>query len=183
MNRETIAAAAAGAALALVVFLAMGGGAWKGLRFRTGFFDREDAIQQARETVAVFNIYYARFLSSAGDVEGLNLFPADNLIKRRVIQEINSWKERGSALVFDKHALNITGVELLGPERAVVTTEERWALVLRETATGRKTSGVKILHGRYRYLVGGLGNAGKVLEYDVFNMQDPLPPVPESWKR
>ncbi len=181
--RRDVAAAAAAIALAFAVFLVKADGAWEGLRFRLGLINREAAIKEVKDTVSVFNIYYARLFSAAGDVEGLNLFPADNLIKRRVIQEINSWKEQGIALVYDRHALDIKSVELLGPRRAVVLTEETWALVPRDITTGRKPPGAKTLRCRYRYLLGKIDGEWKVLEYDVYNMIDQLPPISKSWKR
>jgi hypothetical protein len=182
MKRD-IAAAAAGLVLAVAVFFLKADGAWEGIRFRLGLVDRQAVVLEVKDAVSVFNIYYARLFSAAGDVEGLNLFPADNLIKRRVIQEINTWKERGVALVYDRHALDIKSVELLGPRRAVTVTEETWALVLRDLATGKKSAGSKVLQARYRYLLGKIDGAWKVLAYDVYGMNDPMPSVPESWKR
>jgi hypothetical protein len=183
MRRDVILAAAAAVVLAFAVFFIKADGAGDGLRFRLGLSDREAEIKAVKEGVALFNIYYARLFTSAGDMEGLNLFPADNLIKRRVIQEIASWKEQGSALVYDRHGIDIQSVDLLGPERAVAVAEEHWALVLRDLATGRKSRGSKTLRCRCRYLLGKIEQEWKVLEYDVFGMHDLLPPVPEAWKR
>lgn len=181
MRAGYILSAVAGALIALMAFFVRVDGAVDGIKFRLGMWDKESAKSQVAETIQSFNSYYARFFSTGGDLEGLGTFPAENMIKRRIVQEINTWTADGKALVYDKYAVEVKDVELLSPVLATATVNESWSLMLRDTSVKQRRAGTKSLNIQVRYMLGRLDDQWKVLEYYVYGPDEEMLPAPEVW--
>jgi hypothetical protein len=146
------------------------------LRFKLGLIDRDEDYKAIEETIKLFNRYYATFFSTGGNLEGLGRFPAANLIKRRVVQEINQWRQENKVLTYDKDVFDLERVELLGPEKAIALTREVWFLNIQKFNTREKLKGVKVNPIRVRYILIKRQGAWKIEEYEVFHIQDEVPP-------
>jgi len=153
--------------------------AFYNLRFHLGLYDRVSEEKDIEKTLRLFNRYFATFFSTGGSLEGLNEFPAANLIKRRIFQEINDWKKEGYLLVYDRDVFKIESVEMLDPISAVAIAKEVWFLNVQDLNTRRYVSPVKADPIRVRYFLEKIGKKWQVVEYEVFGAQDEIPPLDE----
>ena len=150
-------------------------------RFRAGLVDMERMKEELKATVIKFDRKYVALYTSGGDYIHLNDMPAANLLKRWLVQDVNSWSSEGMILSHDRYALNIKDVELLGPDMAAVVTAENWVLLMRNRETGKRTRGQKKNLIRVRYILKRIEGAWKVLDFEVYAPEDELPPLAGTW--
>lgn len=167
----------AGILVALAVSLATNPDGVNNALFRAGLIDPEASQEEITETINLFNAYFSSFFSTGGSLEGLGVFPAANLIKRWTVQEINTWKDEGKVLVYDKDRIEIESIELKGPRLAVAVTRELWFMSLQDLRTRERLSRVKANPIRVRYVLRKHGRGWRIEEYEVFDMKDQLPPL------
>lgn len=177
--RRLLISAMLGAALALLVAMVIKPGSVERLSYSLGFWDEEAARRDALAALESFNQYYAKFYNTGGDLEGLGIFPAANLVKRRIVQDINSWTEMNLVLVYDKFGVEAEDVSVLSPERALIVTRESWALMVKQRDDRRVGKGMQSLSIRVRYILGKGAGKWKVDEYEVYTIEDALPPFTE----
>jgi hypothetical protein len=166
---------------ALAIVLPRTPGAWEHLRFRLGLLDVEAMQAEAVTTVKHFDTLYVRFFTSGGDLTGLSDFPAANLVKRRIVQDINAWTAQGGILSHDRMAFEFKSVDVLAPDRAVVVTEEIWQYLLRDIVTGSRTENGKINAIRVRYILRRHETRWRVEEFEVYGANDDIPPLVYRW--
>ena len=187
-------AACAGALLALALVVSSSDRGMENLAFHMGWYDREAMNDELSATVKEFDRQYVALFTSGGDLSYLNTIPAENLVKRRIVQDINKWSSQDRILSHDRHAFVVKSVEAIRPDRGVVTTEEEWALLMRDRTTGKRMKGQKVNRIRTRYILqrtpGGSYTAGstkpsggwKVAEFEVYGPSEELPPLAEYWR-
>lgn len=134
----------------------------------------EKAIE---DTLKLFNRHFATFFNTGGRLEGLNEFPAANLIKRRIFQDINKWNKENSVLVYDKDLFEIISLEILAPIRAVAVAKEVWFLNVKDRETRKNLSAVKANPIKIRYILKKIDGSWRVIEYEVFGKDDDIPPL------
>ena len=130
MKRDTFALAA-GAFLALSVILISNQNAIENFRFHSGFYDSVGVEEELVSTVRKFDRLYVEFYTSGGDISPLNEFPAANLVKRRIVQEIEGWAMKDSIFSHDRYMFEIRDVRLFRPDMGYVETAESWKYLLR----------------------------------------------------
>ncbi len=180
--RRHLAAILLGAVGALALSFFTSAGAGDNLFFHLGMLDMEPAEREAELTVRRFDNLYVRFYTSGGDLTGLNVFPAANLVKRRIVQDINAWAEQGRILSHDRMSWEVKAVRIIAPDTAIVETDEAWQYIIRDIATGSRTKEEKTNLIKVRYILRSAGGKWRVEEYEVFGAGDKLPPLGERWR-
>jgi len=149
------------------------------LRFHIGLYDRKAEERAIERIIRLFNLHFATFFNTGGSPEGLNEFPAANLIKRRIFQEINDWKKNNSLLAYDRDVFEIESMELVDPASAIVLTKEVWFLNVQDIKTRRYISPLKANSIKVRYFLKKINKKWQVVEYEVFGEEDTIPPLNE----
>lgn len=179
-----VLAALLGVALAIGVIAVRQDDALSNLRFHTGLADIDAMKAEAEAALRTFDKKYVAIFTSGGDLEYLRDMPAANLVKRRIVQDLNSWTEKGRILSHDRMAFEISDVEIFMPDRASVVTAENWSFLIRDLETGKRISGEggssKI---RGRYILQRFEDGWKVIDFIVYDIADEVPPVEDIWRR
>ncbi|MEF9426676.1 MAG: hypothetical protein L0956_05720, partial [Candidatus Mariimomonas ferrooxydans] len=148
------------------------------LRFHLNLYDTATEEKTIEDTLRLFNKHFATFFNTGGNLGGLNEFPAANLIKRRIVQEINEWTKNNQILVYDRDIFEIEQTVFLSPERAVTVAQEVWFLNVQNKQDRKEKSGVKASPIRIRYFLKKLDSRWRVIEYEVFGKDNDIPPPP-----
>lgn len=143
--------------------------------FHLGMYNSEKVEKELGDTLNLFNRNFATFFNTGGSLSGLNEFPAANMIKRRIFQEINEWKKKNQLLVYDKDSFEIENMTLLNSVTAVAIAKEVWFLNVQERDTRKKLSPVKANPIQVRYILKKLKEMWMVVEYEVFGSRDDIP--------
>jgi hypothetical protein len=173
--KKIIISGAAGIILALSVSLFSHEEGLLNLRFHLGIYDSAKIKKELRDTLNLFNRNFATFFNTGGNLAGLNEFPAANMIKRRIFQEINEWKKKNQLLVYDKDTFEIVNIHLVNPVTAVTVAKEVWFLNVQERDTRKKLSSVKANPIQVRYILKRLKGNWGVIEFEVFGSKDEIP--------
>jgi hypothetical protein len=173
--KKIIFAVLAGIILSSSVSLLSHENSLESVGFHLGFYKKALEEQAVEETLKLFNKHFATFFNTGGNLEGLNEFPASNLIKRRIFQEINEWKKKNQLLVYDKDSFEIEDITLFNSVTAIAVAKEVWFLNVQERDTRKKLSPVKANPIRVRYLLKKLKGMWGVVEYEVFSNEDDIP--------
>jgi len=174
---STWAGLLAGALLAVAVTasVAPDGKGWRNLRFHLLGPPAHDE-EALRAVVKAFNSGLAGFYDTGGMTFGLSEFPADNLVKRRIFQDIAQWRKAGLRRMQDLHELEFTDLFFKSPVEAYVETKELWDVWLRVEESGaKKGRGMRPLRSRYRLF--RRGEKWIVVDFSVFDLKDELPPI------
>ena len=145
------------------------------LAFYLGMHDKAKVEKEVGDTLNLFNRNFATFFNTGGNLAGLNEFPAANMIKRRIFQEINEWKKMNQLLVYDKDSFEIENITLLNTVTAVAVANEVWFLNIQEKDTRKKLSPVKANQIQVRYFLKKRDGMWGVVEYEVFGSKDDIP--------
>lgn len=133
------------------------------------------------ETVRLFNKLFATFYDTGGDTLNLNEFPAANLVKRRMFQDIENWKKSNKWSIHDLHKTEFLRMGTISPQRAFVETRELWHTWVRDVDSGDKT-GYKVNPIKVRYYLGMERGRWTVLEYEVYGIDDDFPELVTAWR-
>ena len=174
--KKIITSGAAGIILAFCVSLFSHEQGLRNLSFHLGMYDSQKEEKEIENTLNLFNRNFASFFNTGGSLAGLNEFPAANMIKRRIFQEINDWKKINQVLVYDKDVFELENIDLLSPLSAVAVAREVWFLNIREEDMRKSPdAGVKANPIRIRYHMRRQGDGWRVIEYEVFGLDDDIP--------
>jgi hypothetical protein len=173
--KKIIFAVLAGIILSASVSLFSHENSLESVGFHLGFYKKPVEEKAVEETLKLFNKHFATFFNTGGNLEGLNEFPASNLIKRRIFQEINEWTKKNQLLVYDKDSFEIEDITLFNSVTAIAVAKEVWFLNVQERDTRKKLSPVKANPIRVRYLLKKLKGMWGVVEYEVFSNEDDIP--------
>jgi len=165
----------AGAGIALLVALGTNPAGMRNLRFHLGWYDRSAREAQIGETLKIFNRLFATFYATGGRLEGLNDFPAGQMVKRRVFQDIFTFTEQNAILVYDRDLFQLKKVRLPDPERAVALADEVWFLTLQESATRKAKGPSKANRLQVRYLLRAEQGVWRVVDFEVYGPDDVVP--------
>ncbi len=168
------------AAAVLLAFITSAGapGAYDHYRFMTRPEVREAETEQVKGAIRYFSASVAGFYSRGGTTpEGLNLFPAEKMIKRRIFQEMQNAREAGKLLVMDRDRSTVKDVRFLAPDRALVVVDENWFNAYQNIVTRRPISDNKANFVTVRYFLAKTGGNWIVVEYAVYPQGKPLPPL------
>ncbi|MBI1922310.1 MAG: hypothetical protein HYS23_14640 [Geobacter sp.] len=164
----------AGALCALVASFALNNQSLANLRHHLGIYDRQAEEKRVEETLKKFNIHFASFFNTAGLLVGLNEFPADNLVKRRIFQDINTLKAFNNVMVYDRDVFKLKKVDFPDPIRAVALADEVWFISLQDAVTRANVSGVKANQIQVKYMLRKENGAWRVIDYQVFAKDDAI---------
>jgi len=168
-----LASLATGVLLALVLSIASSGGAaMYNLRYNLGMLNTPEIHSELQETVELFNKRYVALFTSGGDMSHLSGMPAENLVKRRIVQDINIWTADGKILSHDKQGIEFLNVELLRSDMAFVDTRESWNFILRDRTTGSRTKSGKSVNIAVRYILRPDRGSWRVSDYLISSMED-----------
>jgi len=145
------------------------------LGFHLGFYEKAAEEKAIEETLKLFNKHFATFFNTGGSLQGLNEFPAANMLKRRVFQEINEWSKKNQVIVYDKDHFEIETIKMLSSLTAVAVAKEVWFLSVQDSKTRKHLSQSKAITIRVRYLMKKIDDKWGVLEYEVFSEKDDMP--------
>ncbi len=176
--KKIIASIICGIALALTVSFFLNRDGLIHLRFQLGLYDKAAVEKSVEDTLKLFNKNFATLFNTGGNMSlALNAFPAENMIKRRVVQEISDWNKDNRILVYDKDVFEMEETVLLSPNRAAAVAREVWFLNVQNRQNRREKSGVKASPIRVRYYLEKVNNRWMVMEFEVFGNDDAVPPM------
>lgn len=164
---------------ALVADLA-GDKAFYNLRFNLGISDRGPIKEEIVRIVRQFDRMYVALFTSGGEYVNLNTMPAENILKRRIVQDVNLWISQDMILSHDRHAFNIVKVDIIRPDLATVETQENWVLLLRSRKTGKRMKSQKQNFIKVRYIVTNTDDRWKVQDFEVYSSDSIVPPLAEK---
>jgi hypothetical protein len=143
--------------------------------FQFGLYKSTAEEKAIEETLKLFNKHFATFFNTGGRLQGLNEFPAANMLKRRIFQEINEWSKKNQVIVYDKDHFEIETIKMLSPLTAVAVAREIWFLNVQDRKTRKSLSQSKANPIVVRYLMKKIDDKWGVLEYEVFSEKDDMP--------
>lgn len=167
--------AAVAAVAAIIVAAAISGHPVHNLKFRLGLHDESAMKNGIEQALRQFNRDFATFFNAGGPTSILGTFPADNLIKRRIFQEIQYWDQKNIVIVYDKDAFKIEKITLSGPDRAVAIANEIWYISAQKADTRQPISTLKRSPERIRYFLKLVRGQWRVTEYEVYGETDSIP--------
>lgn len=176
MNRKNAVSLVLAVIAAAATVLVTTAGSWDRLRYTVGAFEREAEQRNISETLDLFGATYAGFYVTGGNPEGLRLFPAEMLIKRRIFMEINTYREAGVVYALDRDRSELKDIQFLDLAHAVAVADESWFMMYQDAATRRSLSAKRAMFTTVRYFLKKRWGKWNVLEYEVYGRDDTLPP-------
>ncbi|MBI4839247.1 MAG: hypothetical protein HY806_08955 [Nitrospirae bacterium] len=167
--------------IALVAVFISAPGSYDFFRFKMGNYDIRGETASVKDAIKLFSASISGFYASGGNPAGLNMFPAEKLIKRRIFMDINYAKKAGQALVMDRDKSDIKQITFMDPVRAVAVVNESWFNEYQDYETRKKLSNKKANIITVRYFLKKMWSKWIVVEYEVFGRDDKIPPVPVEW--
>ncbi|HEY6872958.1 MAG TPA: hypothetical protein VI298_09560 [Geobacteraceae bacterium] len=149
--------------------------AFYNLRFHLGLYSRDARKAEIEQTLRQFNRDFATFFNVGGPTSILPTFPADNLIKRRIFQEVRYWDGMNAVMVYDKDTFTIEKIELTRPDRAVVIAREVWYISAQDAVTRKTISTLKKSPERVRYILRLDHGKWRVMEFEIYGEKDAIP--------
>lgn len=168
---------ASGVLLAFIASVAGMPGAYEYYRFKTGNFPREQEISGIKNTIKLFSATVAGLYASGGIVAGLNTFPAEKLVKRRILQDIRMSKNEGKLYVMDRDKSKVNDIKLFSPDRAIAVVDEDWFGVYQNSVTRRQISGKKANLITVRYFLKKMWGKWVIVDYEIHARGEALPSV------
>ncbi len=186
--KKRLAIMVAGIILAFIVSLVDRPGAYEYYRFKTGNFPEGRETAQIRNAIKWFSALTAGFYATGGVTPtGLNTFPADNPVKRRIFQDIQNWLNAKEMLVMDRDKSTVKQILFTSPDKAIVVVDEDWFSVHRDSVTRRRLSEKRANLITVRYFLKKRWGNWVVVEYEVYEQKESLPPLPSErlaiWQR
>ncbi len=172
---------AAALIIALVTVFVSVPGSFGYFRFYLGNYDIKGETASVRNTIKLFSASISGFYASGGSPEGLNYFPAEKLIKRRIFMDIDYIKKTGMVLVMDRDKSDVKQITFIGPVHAVAVVDEAWFNEYQDYETRKKLSNKKSNIITVRYFLKKMWSKWIVVEYEVYGRDDKIPPVPVEW--
>jgi len=166
-----------GCVVALIAVLAVTPGSWTYYRFKTDRYDYASEAEALGASVKLFGATMAGFYMTGGNPEGLNSFPANPLVKRRVFMDLNGLLMSKQIFVMDRDTRELRDLVFLSPVHAVVVTDENWFFAYQDAETRRPLSTKKFSKLTIRYYMKKKWGKWIVMDYDVFDREDTLPPL------
>ena len=164
-------------ALAAAATFASAPDALQWFRFRVGNYDMAGETASIGATIKLFSSCVAGFYDSGGVKTGLNVIPAENLVKRRIFQDIQNMKNVGLLLVIDRDKSVVKDVRFIDMTHAVAVVDEDWFFAMQEYGTRKPLSGKKANIITVRYFLRKVWGRWIVSEYEVYGRGDGMPPV------
>jgi hypothetical protein len=114
---------------------------------------RGKEAQLIESAIKNYNKYATTFYNTGDYIRGLTEIPADALLKKRLVQDINMLKNDGLVMVFDRDRVTLRDVSFRNRQFAVAVTEEVWLIALQDTYTRKPVFNVKGSEIKVRYLL------------------------------
>lgn len=169
---------AAGFLLAVAAVMYTTPGSWTHYRFATGRYDYAAEKEEVRSSIRLFSASLAGFYMTGGSLDGLNAFPAERMVKRRIFMDLNNLKMNGSLFIPDRDKTEFRDIRFLSPVHAVAVTDEDWFLAYQDLQTRKPLTTKKHNPVTFRYYLKKQWGKWIVLEFDVFSREETLPPAP-----
>lgn len=164
--------------LSLITVIAVTPNSWDYFRFKIGNYNMDEEIAGVKGSIRLFSASIAGFYDSGGIIAGLNMFPAENLVKRRIFQDIRYNQNNGILLVIDRDKSDVKKIIFADPVHAIVIVEEDWFFAYQDYNTRRPLSDKKTNFITVRYFLKKMWSRWIVLEYEVYGRDDAISPVP-----
>lgn len=177
LRRQELAAIAGAFLVAVISVGAFNQNPLRSLTYYLGLYDKDGMTKKIEETIKHFNRDYATLYNTGGPTTILGSFPADNLIKRRILQEIRYWDSLDAFMVYDKDTVKIEKIDFPSPDQAVVVAKEIWYISAQNVTTRKPISTLKRNPERIRYLMRNIQGKWRVMEYEVYDEKDTIPVV------
>lgn len=177
MYGRVVRNAAAAFFAAFIVALAATPGGYNQFRFSLGNYNRLAEDQAIRETLKLFSGTTAGIFLTGGGMQGINILPADQLVKRRIYQDTRYLLNQGMVLAHDRDRSDVRQVRLLSPSHAIAIVDEAWFLAYQNSATRRLLSNKKANFITVRYFLRKVGGKWGVMDYEVYPRNQKIPEV------
>lgn len=151
-------------------------GAYDFFRFTIDSEARGQETEAVKDTLKLFHGTLAGFYAT-GYTAGLTQFPADNLVRRRIFQDIRNWEQAGKILVMDRDKSTVKEISFITPELSMALVDENWYGVYQDLRTRRQISEKKANIIAVRYYLKKKWGRWIVFEYEVYPQGEPIPPV------
>jgi hypothetical protein len=149
-------------------------------RFKIGYYDRQAEEAAIQDTLALFRATLAGFYMTGGNVAGLNMFPAEKMLKRNIFKDININLDAGRVLVMDRDRIELKQIVFSDRNHATAVFDETWFMQFQNAGTRRPLSGNKANLITARYFLKKMWSRWVVISYEVYGREDILPPVDEA---
>lgn len=179
-QRQEVLAVVAALLAAFISVAATSSNPINNLGFHLGLYDKAGMKKNVEVTLKQFNRDYATLFNTNGPTAILGSFPADNLLKRRIYQEIRYWDQRNSVMVYDKDTVKIERIDFPAPDRAVVVAHEIWYISAQDADTRKRISTLKRGRERIRYIMRLVQGKWRVMDFEVYDEKDLVPAVVKS---
>lgn len=163
--------------LAVVAAFSTTPGSWSLFRFKIGNYDREGETESIGQTIQLFSATLAGLYLTVGNSPGLNIFPATNLIKRRILQEIRTNLDSGVVLAVDRDRSDVRQVLFSDSSHATAVVDEAWYMQYQDPASRRPVASKKANFITVRYYLKKMWGRWTVMDYEVYGRDDSIPPV------
>jgi len=153
---------------------------WQFIKYKVGIFDKAGETQAVRDSIKQFSASIAGFYASGGSIQGLNMFPADNTVKRRIFLDIQINRESGFVLVADRDRSDVKQITFSDTNHASAIVNEAWFMQYQNIGTRKPVSDKKANYLTLRYLFKKIGGKWIVMDFDVYGRNDSIPPVQQE---
>ncbi len=164
--------------LSMAVIIAGTPGSLQHFKFKIGNYDINGETAAIKDSIRLFSATIAGFYSTGGNPAGLNMFPAEQMIKRRIFMDISYNQKAGKVLVMDRDKSSYRQVLFAGPMHAVAVVDEDWFSVYRDYNTRKPISDKKANLITIRYLLKKMWGRWIVVEYEVYGRKDTIATLP-----
>lgn len=169
-------AALTGVVLACIASFALRGG-YEFYSFKVHGHQKQAETEEVKKTIKFFSGAIAGFYATDGSLAGLNLFPAEKGVKRRIFHDIRNWEANGKLLVMDRDKSDVRKVLFLAPDLSVAEVDEKWFSVFQDRITRRQIAEKNVNIVTVRYYLKKKWGRWIVIEYEVAKQDGGLPPV------
>lgn len=163
--------------LGVIAAIASTPGGWQQFKFRIGNYNREGETRDIAQAIKLFSASIGGFYATAGDLGGLNAFPAERMIKRRIFQDININMQAGKVLVMDRDSSELRKVHFIAPDHAIAVVDESWFMQFQNVADRKPVSDKKANFILVRYDMKKIFGRWMIDVYDVYGLDDTIPLV------
>ena len=178
MSGKTVRICALSFVLALAAVFWATPGSWNYYRFKTGNYDFAGETDAVTNTIRLFSGTLAGLYVSGGNPAGLNSFPAETMVRGRVIRDIGILHQMNLVLATDRDRSTVKQITFVDPAYAVAIIDEAWFMQLQNYSTRRPVSNKKANIITVRYFLKKQWSKWIVMEYEVYGRGDPILPVP-----
>lgn len=177
MSGRSVRLACAALAAAVAFAFATTPEGYLNYRYALGNYSRAAEDRAIRETIKLFSATAAGIFLTGGGMQGINILPAEQLVKRRIYQDTRFLADMGMVLAHDRDRSDVREIRVLSPFHAVALVNEAWFLAYQDIFTRQLLSNKKADIITVRYLLKKNGGRWGIVDYEVYVREDEIPPL------